>query len=30
MGTVGPGDIRKYFREQLTDLVYGAMTKLQD
>jgi CubicO group peptidase (beta-lactamase class C family) len=24
-GTVGPGDIRKYFREQLTDLVYGAM-----
>lgn len=28
MGTVGPGEIRKYFREQLTDLVYGAMTRL--
>jgi CubicO group peptidase (beta-lactamase class C family) len=30
MGTVGPGEIRKYFREQLTELVYGAMTKLYD
>ena len=29
-GTVGPGEIRKYNREQLSALVYGAMTKLQD
>jgi CubicO group peptidase (beta-lactamase class C family) len=28
MGTVGPGDIRKYFREQLGALVYGAMSAL--
>lgn len=30
MGTVGPGDIRKYYREQIGSLVYGAMTKLED
>ena len=26
-GTVVPGDLRKYYREQVQDLVYGAMTK---
>jgi CubicO group peptidase (beta-lactamase class C family) len=26
-GTVAPGDIRKYYREQMADLVYGAMTQ---
>lgn len=25
--TVGPGEIRKYYREQMSALVYGAMTK---
>ena len=25
--TVGPGDIRKYYREQMAALVYGAMEK---
>lgn len=29
LGTVGPGDIRKYYREQLGALVYGAMTELR-
>lgn len=28
-GTVAPGDIRKYYREQVQDLVYGAMTQLR-
>jgi CubicO group peptidase (beta-lactamase class C family) len=28
VGTVAPGDIRKYYREQMGALVYGAMTKL--
>jgi CubicO group peptidase (beta-lactamase class C family) len=26
-GTVAPGEIRKYYREQMADLVYGAMTE---
>ena len=26
-GTAAPGDIRKYYREQVSDLVYGAMTE---
>ena len=26
-GTAAPGDLRKYYREQVQDLVYGAMTK---
>ena len=25
-GTAAPGDLRKYYREQIQDLVYGAMT----
>jgi len=29
LGTSAPGDIRKYFREQLGALVYGAMTELR-
>ena len=29
LGTVGPGDIRKYNREQLGALVYGAMSELR-
>ncbi|HET9577930.1 MAG TPA: serine hydrolase [Usitatibacter sp.] len=28
-GTVAPGDLRKYYREQMADLVYGAMTQLR-
>jgi CubicO group peptidase (beta-lactamase class C family) len=28
-GTVAPGEIRKYYREQVGALVYGAMTKLR-
>ena len=28
-GTAAPGDIRKYYREQMADLVYGAMTELR-
>ena len=28
-GTVAPGEIRKYYREQVQDLVYGAMTELR-
>jgi CubicO group peptidase (beta-lactamase class C family) len=28
LGTVGPGDIRKYYREQLAALTYGAMSRL--
>jgi len=28
-GTVAPGEIRKYYREQLAALVYGAMTELR-
>jgi Beta-lactamase class C and other penicillin binding proteins len=26
-GTAAPGDLRKYYREQVQDLVYGALTK---
>jgi len=26
-GTVAPGELRKYYREQVQDLVYGAMTR---
>jgi CubicO group peptidase (beta-lactamase class C family) len=26
-GTAAPGDLRKYYREQMADLVYGAMEK---
>ncbi len=26
VGTAGPGEIRKYYREQMGALVYGAMT----
>lgn len=26
-GTAAPGDIRKYYREQVQDLVYGALTR---
>jgi CubicO group peptidase (beta-lactamase class C family) len=26
-GTAAPGEIRKYYREQVSDLVYGAMTE---
>jgi CubicO group peptidase (beta-lactamase class C family) len=26
-GTAAPGEIRKYYREQMQDLVYGALTK---
>lgn len=29
VGTVAPGEIRKYYREQVGALVYGAMTKLR-
>lgn len=29
VGTVGPGEIRKYYREQMGALVYGAMTQLR-
>jgi CubicO group peptidase (beta-lactamase class C family) len=29
VGTVAPGDIRKYYREQMGALVYGAMTRLE-
>ena len=29
LGTAGPGDIRKYNREQVGALVYGAMTRLK-
>jgi CubicO group peptidase (beta-lactamase class C family) len=29
VGTVGPGEIRKYYREQTGALVYGAMTQLR-
>ena len=29
LGTVGPGEIRKYNREQLGALVYGAMSELR-
>lgn len=28
-GTVAPGDMRKYYREQMADLVYGAVTQLK-
>ena len=28
-GTVAPGEIRKYYREQVSALVYGAMTQLR-
>ena len=27
VGTAAPGELRKYYREQVQDLVYGAMTK---
>ncbi len=26
-GTAAPGEIRKYYREQMQDLVYGALTR---
>ena len=26
-GTQAPGELRKYYREQVQDLVYGAMTR---
>jgi len=29
VGTAAPGEIRKYYREQMGALVYGAMTKLR-
>ncbi len=29
-GTVAPGEIRKYYREQMSSLVYGAMTQLRN
>ena len=29
VGTAAPGEIRKYYREQMGTLVYGAMTKLR-
>jgi len=29
-GTVAPGEIRKYYREQMSVLVYGAMTQLRN
>jgi len=29
VGTAAPGKIRKYYREQMGALVYGAMTKLR-
>jgi CubicO group peptidase (beta-lactamase class C family) len=29
VGTAAPGEIRKYYREQMGALVYGAMTKLK-
>ncbi len=28
-GTAAPGEIRKYYREQVGALVYGAMTRLR-
>ena len=28
-GTAAPGEIRKYYREQMADMVYGAMTELK-
>ena len=27
VGTAAPGELRKYYREQVQDLVYGAMTR---
>ena len=27
VGTAAPGDLRKYYREQVQNLVYGAMTR---
>jgi CubicO group peptidase (beta-lactamase class C family) len=27
VGTAAPGDLRKYYREQVQDIVYGAMTR---
>jgi CubicO group peptidase (beta-lactamase class C family) len=27
VGTAAPGELRKYYREQVQDIVYGAMTK---
>jgi CubicO group peptidase (beta-lactamase class C family) len=29
VGTAGPGEIRKYYREQMGALVYGAMTEMR-
>lgn len=29
VGTAGPGEIRKYYREQMGALVYGAMTEIR-
>jgi CubicO group peptidase (beta-lactamase class C family) len=28
-GTAAPGEIRKYYREQMAALVYGALTELR-
>ncbi len=30
VGTAAPGEIRKYYREQMGALIYGAMTELRD
>jgi len=27
VGTAAPGELRKYYREQVQDLVYGAMVR---
>jgi hypothetical protein len=27
VGTAEPGELRKYYREQVQDIVYGAMVK---
>jgi len=27
VGTAAPGELRKYYREQVQDIVYGAMTR---
>jgi CubicO group peptidase (beta-lactamase class C family) len=27
VGTAAPGELRKYYREQVQDIVYGAMVK---
>jgi hypothetical protein len=27
VGTAAPGELRKYYREQVQDIVYGAMVR---